>query len=36
VQSRHAYTLHATDARTLYAPGNWLQRRADFAPRGFV
>jgi len=35
-QSRHAYTLHATDARTLYASGNWLQRSPAFAPRGFV
>lgn len=25
-QSRHAYTLHATDGRAHYAAGNWLQR----------
>ena len=35
-QSRHAYTLHATDARASYAQGNWLQRSADLPPRGFV
>ncbi len=35
-QSRHAYTLHVTDARTVYAPTNWIQRGADFAVRGFV
>ena len=34
--SRHAYTLHVTDAEAAYASGNWLQRPADFAPRGFV
>jgi phytanoyl-CoA hydroxylase len=34
--SRHAYTLHATDARAGYAASNWLQRSADFAPRGFA
>ncbi len=34
--SRHAYTLHVTDARTVYAPTNWIQRGADFAVRGFV
>jgi len=33
--SRHAYTLHATDASAQYAAGNWLQRTADFAPRDF-
>ncbi|MGH7738032.1 MAG: phytanoyl-CoA dioxygenase family protein [Candidatus Tyrphobacter sp.] len=25
-RSRHAYTLHAVDARARYAPENWLQR----------
>lgn len=34
--SRHAYTLHATDAMAGYAAGNWLQRGADFPPRGFA
>lgn len=33
--SRHAYTLHATDARALYAPGNWLQRDQTLPVRGF-
>jgi phytanoyl-CoA hydroxylase len=34
--SRHAYTLHVMDARTAYAPTNWIQRGADFPVRGFV
>jgi len=34
-RSRLAYTLHATDGRTSYAPTNWLQRPADFPVRGF-
>jgi len=34
--SRHAYTLHVTDAEAAYANSNWLQRSSDFAPRGFV
>ena len=34
--SRHAYTLHAVDARTRYSPANWLQRDASFPVRGFV
>jgi phytanoyl-CoA hydroxylase len=34
-QSRHAYTLHVTDARAAYAPGNWIQRRVEFPVRGF-
>lgn len=34
-QSRHAYTLHATDARCHYAGHNWLQRGPDFPVRGF-
>jgi len=34
--SRHAYTLHATDARARYSPGNWLQRGSALPPRGFL
>ncbi len=34
-RSRHAYTLHATDARAAYAPHNWLQR-TRLPLRGFV
>ena len=34
--SRHAYTLHAVDARTRYSPANWLQRDAGFPARDFV
>ena len=34
-RSRLAYTLHATDGGTSYAPTNWLQRSADFPVRGF-
>ncbi|TFW18153.1 phytanoyl-CoA dioxygenase family protein [Massilia arenosa] len=34
--SRHAYTLHVTDAHTAYSPRNWIQRGADFPVRGFV
>ncbi|MDQ6926933.1 MAG: phytanoyl-CoA dioxygenase family protein, partial [Candidatus Eremiobacteraeota bacterium] len=34
--SRHAYTLHAVDARTRYSPANWLQRGAAFPARGFI
>ena len=33
--SRHAYTLHATDAQSAYSPQNWLQRTADLPARGF-
>ncbi len=33
--SRHAYTLHATDARTAYSPHNWIQRDGAFPARGF-
>jgi phytanoyl-CoA hydroxylase len=33
--SRHAYTLHATDGRTVYSPRNWIQRDASFPVRGF-
>jgi len=35
-QSRHAYTLHATDARTRYSPDNWLQRDDSLPLRGFA
>ena len=35
-QSRHAYTLHATDARTRYSPANWLQRDDSLPLRGFA
>ena len=34
-RSRHAYTLHATDARTIYSPANWIQRADDLPVRGF-
>ncbi len=34
-RSRLAYTLHATDGRATYAPGNWLQRSAQQPVRGF-
>ncbi len=34
--SRHAYTLHVTDARAHYDSRNWLQRRSDFPARGFM
>ena len=33
--SRHAYTLHATDASAAYSPRNWLQRGSDLPVRGF-
>jgi phytanoyl-CoA hydroxylase len=33
--SRHAFTLHATDARTAYSPRNWIQRDASLPVRGF-
>ena len=33
--SRHAYTLHATDATASYSPHNWIQRDAAFPVRGF-
>jgi phytanoyl-CoA hydroxylase len=33
--SRHAFTLHATDARSVYSPRNWIQRGDDFPVRGF-
>ena len=34
--SRHAYTLHVTDARAAYSPRNWLQRGAALPVRGFA
>ncbi len=34
--SRHAYTLHATDAHSVYSPANWLQRSGSLPLRGFV
>ena len=33
--SRHAYTLHVTDGRTVYSPKNWIQRGANLPVRGF-
>jgi phytanoyl-CoA hydroxylase len=33
--SRHAFTLHATDAATVYSPRNWIQRDARLLVRGF-
>jgi phytanoyl-CoA hydroxylase len=33
--SRHAYTLHATDARSVYSARNWLQRPGTLPVRGF-
>ncbi|MES2150586.1 MAG: phytanoyl-CoA dioxygenase family protein [Pseudomonadota bacterium] len=35
-QSRHAYTLHATDGRCDYSPHNWIQRDVGFPVRGFI
>ena len=34
--SRHAYTLHATDAAAAYSPHNWIQRDIAFPVRGFI
>jgi phytanoyl-CoA hydroxylase len=34
--SRHAYTLHVTDARAAYSPRNWLQRSPALPVRGFA
>ena len=34
--SRHAYTLHATDAAATYSRHNWIQRDAAVPVRGFV
>lgn len=33
--SRHAYTMHVTDARARYSPRNWLQRGPAMPVRGF-
>ena len=33
--SRHAFTLHATDGRSVYSPRNWIQRDATLPVRGF-
>ena len=33
--SRHAFTLHAADARTVYSARNWIQRGASLPVRGF-
>jgi len=33
--SRHAFTLHATDAGTIYSPRNWIQRDERLPVRGF-
>jgi len=34
--SRHAYTLHVTDAAATYSPRNWLQRGPNLPVRGFT
>jgi phytanoyl-CoA hydroxylase len=34
--SRHAFTLHVTDARTEYSARNWIQRDASLPVRGFA
>ena len=34
-RSRHAYTLHATDGRSVYSSRNWLQRDVNLPLRGF-
>ncbi len=34
-KSRHAYTLHVTDASSRYSPRNWLQRDQSFPVRSF-
>ena len=33
--SRHAYTLHITDGRSVYSANNWLQRSNTMPVRGF-
>ncbi len=33
-RSRHAHTLHLTDARSDWPEDNWLQRPPDFPSRG--
>lgn len=34
--SRHAYTLHVTDAASAYSPRNWLQRGDELPVRGLT
>lgn len=34
-RSRHAYSLHVTDARSIYAASNWLQRGSEPPLRDF-
>jgi phytanoyl-CoA hydroxylase len=34
--SRHAFTLHVTDARSSYSARNWIQRGADLPVRGLT
>jgi phytanoyl-CoA hydroxylase len=34
-RSRHAYSVHLVEADARYPADNWLQRSADFPPRGF-
>ena len=34
-KSRHAYTLHVTDAASRYSARNWLQRDETLPVRGF-
>lgn len=34
-RSRHAYSLHVTEAHAHYPDDNWLRRREGFAARGF-
>ena len=34
-KSRHAYTLHVTDAASRYSPRNWLQRDGTLPVQGF-
>jgi phytanoyl-CoA hydroxylase len=33
--AKHAFTLHATDAATVYSPRNWIQRDNSLPVRGF-
>jgi phytanoyl-CoA hydroxylase len=34
--SRHAYSLHYVDGKSVYAPTNWLQRPPAFPARPFA
>jgi len=34
-KSRHAYSLHVINGRSLYPQDNWLQRPTEMPPRGF-